>query len=365
MANSELSKLKILFIYDYFRNHVSVSGENSAVSASDLIAYLENKTGNTFERKSIYADINKINEYVYSSGLTDDPEWIYSDAKKYRRNELKDEILIDEARLIYDAINTTAFVDTGICKKVKKMFPEYFPAGYEKRALYARDEKIHRSMINWLNNFRECIDNKTACKIVYGYKLGDALAEKSEKIISPMKLDWDNNCYYLIAVDNAVAEKKNLSRDQELTGALKRYRLDRIDDVKYDFDTPYIDYTNTKIKKQELENFIDNSVSAYSSEKTVVVEVSIKGKTLKETLRAYSALESRLRSEIKIKNGAGSDKGILDIFVRTGDAPTLYTALFELSTFKDVEIEIKNDDIRKQYADYIRMAAKAAKLAKL
>ena len=84
MANSELSKLKILFIYDYFRNHVSVSGENSAVSASDLIAYLENKTGNTFERKSIYADINKINEYVYSSGLTDDPEWIYSDAKKRR-----------------------------------------------------------------------------------------------------------------------------------------------------------------------------------------------------------------------------------------------------------------------------------------
>ena len=105
MANSELSKLKILFIYDYFKNQVSCSGGNESVSVSDLIRYLEERTGCTFERKSIYADINKINEYVMKSGQTKDDAWIFTEGKKYKRTELNDEILIDEARLIVDAIS--------------------------------------------------------------------------------------------------------------------------------------------------------------------------------------------------------------------------------------------------------------------
>ena len=36
------------------------------------ISDLEEKTGTTFDRKSIYADINKINEYVQKSGQTED-----------------------------------------------------------------------------------------------------------------------------------------------------------------------------------------------------------------------------------------------------------------------------------------------------
>ena len=38
MANSELSKLKILFIYDYFKNRVSAEGGKEAVSVSELIS---------------------------------------------------------------------------------------------------------------------------------------------------------------------------------------------------------------------------------------------------------------------------------------------------------------------------------------
>ena len=92
MANSELSKLKILFIYDYFKNQVSAGGDKEAVSVSELISYLADKTGTVFERKSIYADISKINEYVQKSGQTSDADWIYSEGKKYKRSELKDEI---------------------------------------------------------------------------------------------------------------------------------------------------------------------------------------------------------------------------------------------------------------------------------
>ena len=61
MANSELSKLKILYLYDYFKHNMS-SFDDEGVTVSELIEYLQQKLNNTFERKSIYADISKINE---------------------------------------------------------------------------------------------------------------------------------------------------------------------------------------------------------------------------------------------------------------------------------------------------------------
>ena len=364
MANSELSKIKILFIYDYFKSRISSSGGKEAVSVSELIAYLEENTGTTFERKSIYADIDKINEYVRLSGQTKDTDWIYTEGKKYKRSDLTGEILIDEARLIVDAISTTTFVDTEVCKKIISMFPEYFSPNYEQRILFPHDVKLSKKKTYQLNSIREAIEGKKTLKITYGYELGGELTEKSDKIISPMALDWNNNCYYVIAIDNAEAKKKDLDNDQSLSEALKRYRFDRIAGIN-DGGEKYIGYKNDKLRVQELRKFIENSVSAFSSKTPVTVELAIKGKSRKDALIAYSAFASRLHHEIKVKDDTKLEKGILEIFVTTGLAPTLYTALFELSTIENVEIEIRNEEICRKYAEHIKKAAKAAKLNKL
>ena len=362
MANSELSKLKILFIYDYFKNQVGIGGDKESVSVSELIAYLEDKTGTTFERKSIYADISKINEYVQKAGLTKDDEWIFTEGKKYKRTELKDEILIDEARLIVDAISTTPFVDSDLCEKIIKMFPTFFTGDYQKRVLYPHYEKVDRKCISRLNNIRTAINDKSALKISYGYKLGSELTEKTDKIVSPMALDWENNCYYLIAIDNE--EAKGLERDESLSSALRRYRVDRMSSVNFSSE-PYIDYKAERLRVQELKRFIDNSLSAYSSSNLTQVGIVITGKTRKDALKAYGAFTSKASDKVRIADDTKLDKGILKISVTTGLAPTLYTDLFELSTFKDVNIEIDNDEVCKAYAEYIRKAAVAAKLEKL
>ncbi len=366
MANSELSKLKILFIYDYFKTRVNAFDPNSYVTVNDLIGYLEEQTGTTFERKSIYADINKINEYIGKTHKVKSGDlWITTEGKKYRRNELDGEITTDEARLIVDAISTTAFVDTELCKKIINMFPTYFTRSSGRRVLYSHDEKITRRMISWLNNIRNGIERKEAKKIIYGYQLGSELTEKNERIISPLTLDWENNCYYVIAIDNSAA--KDLKRDQELSKALRRYRLDRVANVLEVSNAPYIDYESEKLKSQELKRFIDNSVSAYSGDKVILVQLTIKGNTRKDVLKAYGAFSSRLNNDnnIHIEDDTKLDKGILKINVKTGHAPTLYTDLFELTTFEGVEIEIHNDDICKEYGEYIRKAARAAKLQSL
>lgn len=362
MANSELSKLKILFIYDYFKNQISIGGDKESVSVSELISYLEEQTGTTFERKSIYADITKINEYVRKSGQTKDDEWIFSEGKKYKRGELTDEILIDEARLIVDAISTTPFVDSDLCEKIIKMFPTFFTGDYQKRVLYPHYEKVDRKCISRLNNIRTAINDKSSLKISYGYKLGSELTEKTDKIVSPMALDWENNCYYLIAIDNE--DSKGLERDETLTKALKRYRVDRMSSVSFS-DEPYVDYKADRLRVQELKRFVDTSLSAFSSSNLTQVGIVITGKTRKDVLKAYGAFTSKATDKVRIADDTKLDKGILKISVTTGLTPTLYTDLFELSTFKDVNIEIDNDEVCKAYGEFIRKAAKAAKLASL
>lgn len=361
MANSELSKLKILFIYDYFKKNISAAGGKESVSVGDLISYLEDMTGTTFERKSIYADISRINEYVLKSGQAK-PDWIFCEGKRYKRNELKDEIMIDEARLIVDAISTTPFVDSDLCEKIIDLFPTYFPDGYLNRVLYPHYEKVDRKCISRLNNIRTAINEKSSLKISYGYKLGSELTEKEDKIVSPMTLDWENNCYYLIAIDNSQA--KDLERDESLTAALKRYRVDRMSNVCF-ADDPYIDYKTDKLKVQELKRFIDNSLSAFSSRRLTQVGITIKGKTRKDALKAYGAIASKASDKVRIEDDTKLDKGILKINVKTGQTPTLYTDLFELSAFERVEIEIDNDEVCKEYGEYIKKAAKAAKLTGL
>ena len=224
---------------------------------------------------------------------------------------------------------------------------------------------MDRKSILLLNNIRGGIENKNALKISYGYMLGSSLTEKSDKIISPMALDWANNCYYVIAIDNEAAA--DLERDQSLTAALRRYRVDRIAsiDVPDPAKTPYIDYKTEKLKKQELKSFIDNSLSAYSSSRPVSIGIVIKGKTRKDVLKAYGAFVTKASDKVKIADDTKLEKGILSINVTTGLAPTLYTDLFELSTFEDVEIEIDNEEVCRKYGEYIKKAAQAAKLKKL
>ena len=356
MANSELSKLKILFIYDYFIRELDAFDDNNGVTVNELITYLEEKLGYVFERKSIYADISRINEYVSKTrGLSGSESWITVEGKKYHKNQIKGEITVDEARLLVDAINTTEFVDTNLNKKIIEMFPKYFDENYRDRALIPHDARMSQKKIFWLNTIRGAIERKECLRITYGYKLGNELAETSVKTISPLALDWRNSCYYIIAVDNAVVDDK-LKEGKGLEGAMKHYRYDRVSHVDFAPDQKYVDFSTKRARENAIKRFLEISVSAYSGGTPIALPLTIKGENRKLVLQAYNAIATRL-GQVPSIDDTMLDKGRLDLIFKTTDVPTLYTGLFELTTFKGVTIEVGHEAVRKNFADYLKHAS--------
>ena len=356
MANSELSKLKILFIYDYFLRELDAFDDDNGVSVNELIAYLEEKLGYVFERKSIYADISRINEYVSKTrGLSGAESWITVEGKKYHKNQIKGEITIDEARLLVDAINTTEFVDTNLNKKIIEMFPKYFDENYRDRALIPHDARMSQKKIFWLNTIRGAIERKECLKITYGYKLGNELAEKSEKSISPMALDWRNSCYYIIAIDNVVAADL-IKEGKGIEGAMKHYRYDRVANVDYDASQKYFDFPSKRARETAIKRFIEISVSAYSGGSPIALPLTILGENRKVILQAYNAIATRL-GKVPSIDDTMLDKGRLNLIFKTTDVPTLYTGLFELTAFDGITIEIGNEDVSKKFAGYLKRAS--------
>ncbi|MBE7071014.1 MAG: WYL domain-containing protein [Ruminococcaceae bacterium] len=355
MANSDLSKLKILFIYDYFKRELDAFDDNNGVSVNELIAYLEEKLGYVFERKSIYADISRINEYVSKTCEVDGADsWISVEGKKYHKNQIRGEISVDEARLLVDAINTTEFVDSNLNKKIIEMFPKYFDENYRSRALVPHDSKMSQRKIIWLNIIRGAIERKECLKITYGYKLGNELAEKSEKSISPMALDWRNSCYYIIAIDN-VAAAKLLKEGKSIESALKHYRYDRVANVDFDLKQKYVDFPTKRAHEAAIKRFIEVSVSSYSGGIPIALPLTIMGENRKMVLQAYNAFASRI-GQVPNIDDTKLDKGRLDLIFKTTDVPTLYTGLFELATFEGISIGIGNETVRQKYAEYLKRA---------
>lgn len=356
MANSELSKLKILYIYEYFLKEINAFDDNSGVTIAELTGYLENELNYTFERKSIYSDISKINEYVGKRHkIKGGDAWIYLDGKKYKKSQLEDEITLDEARLIVDAINTTSFTDTSICDKIRETYPAYFGTVSRSRELYSRNGKIAQKSIGWLNTIRSAIDERHALKVTYGYKLGRDVVEKSDKIVSPLVLDWANNNYYLIAIDhNEVKDNTN----EALRKAMRRYRLDKVSNCVYTDDKEkYKAFSSAGARKKMVDEFLGNSLSAYSSDTKIRLRIMLTGESLKKVLQAYNAIVDKIGPALRI-NDSQLSSGKLGLEFDVANVPTLYTALFEIVTFEGVSLRIDNTDVKEKFRDYIDKLAK-------
>lgn len=372
MANSDDSKIKILFLYDFFMTRLNSFDEDSSVSMAELLDFLEKETGTRFERKSVYSDIKRLNDFMRKTGkLKNDKndDWIYKEKKRYRVSELETQISADEALLLVDAINTTAFTNSGIAGKLKVMFPSYFTKTRNTVSLVSNDRKYPQRLISYVNTFRSCIEEWSVVTFNYGYKLGkDAASNFREKrSVSPLALDWANNIYYLIAIDNDEFDR-NKGTGKPVASSIKRFRIDRLDGVNRADKEKYRGYTRESEREAAVRNYKAHSISAYSADEFMTVEIKMSfvkdgrvredANPMKEVLRACSILQDHVDIK-RIINDSKLDKGELVFAVETVDVPTFYAYLFETGNVPGIKVEIRNDVIREKYRAYLENALNA------
>lgn len=361
MANSEFSKLKTLLIYEYFMRQEDASSDKSDITMPDIVDFLNDKTGQEFERKSIYADIKHINDFMRISGLLKDAteDWIVRDGKRYKRGELIDELSMDEARLIVDAINATPFINSGLCDKIKAKHPAYFKDGY--MSLVPHESAMSNNTKFLLTSIRSCIENSEALSFEYGYIVAKGYKGISEKNVSPLALDWEKNNYYLIAVDNSA-----FLNSHNLEESIRRYRIDRIKSHKVLVDSPY--YGPKKDKEVLLRKYLKSSIDAFSSKNSRMITVKLTSdipknassedisNAEKQLLKAYGAFSDRITIR-KILSDK-TNKGEIEFCFEAGLVPTLFNELFKLYTFEGVDVEIKDEEVKAKFKSYLKKALK-------
>lgn len=359
MANSENAKIKTLILYNFFLKYVNAYGDGNNVRIGDILTHLKEITGDEFERKSVYADIKKINEYIEKMGLVDPgEEWISHEGNSYVRSELKDELTPDEARLIVDAINTTAFVDSGICEKVKALYPSYF-TNYKPLISHGKSGGITQKTKNHLNLIRSCIADKISVRFKYGYLVAGGFRGQYEVSASPVELDWEKNGYYLIAVSN-----KEFERTGNIQSSIRKYRVDRIMNVSVNREDTYVD-CDSKTLKSYLEHTI-NAFSCYDY-KTVTIDFRFSGEN--ECLRAYSAFSDSVEIASVIKDNISNGEikfafkaPLIEVQHGKTFVPTLYPILYMIYTFPGlVSIEIDDQILKEEFRSQLAKSLNALK----
>ena len=215
MPKSENQKQKLLYIAQYLMENTD---EHHAVSTPQLIEYL-NSQGIKAERKSIYNDIDTLNDFGMDIIRSEEHRGGYMLAS--RPFELA------EVKLLVDLVQSSKFITE---KKSRELIAklETLTSKYDAKAMRRQVEivgrsKAHNETIYYNVDMIHTAVHKNV-KIRFHYF--DWAVNKSMQLrhdgawyeVSPWRLTWDDENYYLIAYDEA-ADK------------IKHYRVDKIVDI--------------------------------------------------------------------------------------------------------------------------------------
>lgn len=215
MPKSENQKQKLLYIAKYLMEQTD---ENHAVSTPQLIEYL-NAQGIKAERKSIYNDIDTLNDFGMDIIRSEEHRGGYKLAS--RQFELA------EVKLLVDLVQSSKFITE---KKSRELIGklEELVSKYDAKAMGRQVEIIGRSKANNENIYYnvDMVHSAIAQNVKIRFHYFEWDVNKKMKLrrngafyeVSPWKLTWDDENYYLIAFD-------------EEANCMKHYRVDKMLDV--------------------------------------------------------------------------------------------------------------------------------------
>ena len=237
MAKSENQKQKLLYIAKYLMENTDA---NHAVSTPQLIEFL-NAQGIKAERKSIYNDIDTLNDFGMDIIRSDEHRGGYMLAS--RQFELA------EVKLLVDLVQSSKFItekkSRELITKLEELVSKYDAKGMQRQVQIvgrgkATNEKIYYNV--------DLIHTAVSQNVQIKFHYCDWDVNKEMKLrkdgqyyqVSPWKLTWDDENYYLMAFDaNA--------------NVIKHYRVDKM-----------VDVTLTEESRQGKEVFESIDLAAFS-----------------------------------------------------------------------------------------------------
>lgn len=215
MPKSEKQKQKLLYIAKYMMEQTD---EGHAVSTPQLIQYL-NSQGIKAERKSIYNDIDTLNDFGMDIIRSEEHRGGYMLAS--RQFELA------EVKLLIDLVQSSKFItekkSRELIEKLETLVSKYDAKSMQRQVqVIGRSKTLNENIYYNVDLIHTAISQNV--KIRFHYFEWDV--NKKMKLrhdgafyeVSPWKLTWDDENYYMVAYDE----------DAEV---IKHYRVDKMIDV--------------------------------------------------------------------------------------------------------------------------------------
>jgi len=215
MPKSENQKQKLLHIAQYLMENTD---ESHAVSTPQLIEYLKSQ-GIKAERKSIYNDIDTLNDFGMDIIRSDEHRGGYMLAS--RPFELA------EVKLLVDLVQSSKFItekkSRELISKLETLTSKYDAKEMRRQVEIVGRSKTHNETIYYNVDMVHTAIHKNV-KIRFHYFDWDI--NKKMKLrhdgawyeVSPWRLTWDDENYYLMAFDEKADE-------------IRYYRVDKIVDI--------------------------------------------------------------------------------------------------------------------------------------
>ena len=237
MPKSTKQKQKLFYILDYLR---SQTDETHVVTTPQIIAYLE-ANGISAERKSIYNDIQTLNDYGFDIIRIDGPKGGY--------RLLSREFELAEVKLLVDLVQSSKFITTTKSRELIHKL-ESFVSNHDARKLQRqvvvidRNKTINETIYYSVDMIYAAISSNVQIRFQYF----DWDVHKQMKLrkdgafyeVSPWLLTWDDENYYLIAYDSEA-------------GIIKHYRVDKMLKIELSVE-----------KREGKEQFQHFDIAAYS-----------------------------------------------------------------------------------------------------
>lgn len=239
MANKmQNSKLKTLYLFKILEKY---SDEEHPISSTEIIEMLAEK-GIKCERKSIYADIEALNEVGFDIVSVISPKrGFFMTGRQFE---------IPEVMLLIDAVTSAGFITPkkteSLIEKLKSLMSDS-QAQTVQSQVYVDTDSVkcdNEEIYITIDRLHEAIKSKNKVKFIYKRRCVDKLrgTKFTEKTmtVSPYALIWKNDHYYLICNKTNYENLINLRIDRikKLTVLDEIIRpVNEVSEYKKDFDS--------------------------------------------------------------------------------------------------------------------------------